>query len=150
MVIGIGALASLGLAMPTGLAFGYGYGYGVRSGYNAWKPSKNDAVNQLHMSPNPVEGAMGAGLKSAEEVTGNQVKQLPIKGLTDNPSLAKSADTVADPLSNKIWSPVVRAYMDKSKIKSHEDYQNWVKRGITPDGRKYKKQYKRKINRRVS
>lgn len=98
MVLGIGALASLGLALPTGLAFGYGYGYGVRQGYSAFKPPSKTA-DGLKMSANPVTGALGAGLQSAEERTGYKT---PIGTLTDEPSLVHEAQkTVSATASNQ-------------------------------------------------
>ncbi len=72
MVIGIATgLLGLGLALPTGLAFGYGYGYGVRQGYSAFKqPSKH--IQDLKMSPDPIQGSLGMGLQTAEERTGSK------------------------------------------------------------------------------
>lgn len=98
MVFGIGALASLGLALPTGMMFGYGYGYGVRAGYSAFK-KPSEEVQKLKLSSDPVQGALGAGLQSAEERTGVALsggipKQM---GMTTEPSIRKNVQTVAQP-----------------------------------------------------
>lgn len=95
MVLGAaaGGLMSLGLALPTGWMFGYGYGHGVRSGYNAYKPSKNQAVNDLHLSSNPVQGAQGAGLLSAEHMIQQQMEKSPL-GLTNDPSITAMSEQV--------------------------------------------------------
>lgn len=82
VLMGLGALAQLGLALPTGLAFGYGYGYGVRAGYHGFKVPDKKRAN-LHLSPNPVQGAFGAGLHSAHEVTGGHT---PLGQLSELPS----------------------------------------------------------------
>lgn len=67
MVIGLAGMAAAGIAaLPTGLGFGYGYGYGVRMGYHAFKVPKKQETG-LHLSPDPIQGAMGAGLHSADE-----------------------------------------------------------------------------------
>lgn len=84
MLAGIGALMQLGLALPTGLAFGYGYGYGVRAGYHSYRPSASQQTKDLHLSANPIQGATGAGLLSAEERTQQQAPSLPIP-LNANP-----------------------------------------------------------------
>lgn len=131
MVLGFGALASLGLALPTGLAFGYGYGYGVRQGYSAFKPPGKTA-NNLKLSANPVTGALGAGLQSAEERTG--VKNLgisTIQGEPDNTSISQSSDklvTTGTPqerewISNKDGSEhITRAQKNEM---SREEYKRW-------------------------
>lgn len=131
-MIGIGALASLGLALPTGLAFGYGYGYGVRAGYSAFRPPSKP-VNELKLSADPVQGALGAGLQSAEERTSVPVMAAGVP-MTTEPSIANEASKTVDEspwvYSQKEGVPRVR----KSQLRSHEDYVNFVKRGILPDG----------------
>lgn len=131
MVLGIGALASLGLALPTGLAFGYGYGYGVRQGYSAFKPPSKTAAG-LKMSANPVTGALGAGLQSGEERTGVKT---PIGSLTTDPSIShevkklSTASTTAAPtvdrdiLTSKTGKySISRAQKDQM---DREEYYNW-------------------------
>lgn len=132
-----GSLVSLGLALPTGMAFGYGYGYGVRAGYHAFKPSQNSDVTKLHLSPNPVEGATGAGLFSAEEMTGHSIPSL---GLTDEPSLTQQVSKVVDtnpqqkqaPIDmnsqDYIQSPLVGiAPRHRDSFKDHQDFVDFVK-----------------------
>lgn len=68
----LGAFLSLASALPTGWMFGYGYGHGVRSGYNAYRPSKNARTNELHKSLNPITGSQGAGMLSAEEMVASK------------------------------------------------------------------------------
>ncbi len=91
MVIGIATgLLGLGLALPTGLAFGYGYGYGVRQGYSAFKqPSKG--IQDLKMSPDPIQGSLGMGLQTAEERTPMKSIQPP---LSTGPSLQQQEKTI--------------------------------------------------------
>ncbi len=91
MVIGIATgLLGLGLALPTGLAFGYGYGYGVRQGYSAFKqPSKG--IQDLKMSPDPIQGSLGMGLQTAEERTPAKSIQPP---LSTGPPLQKQEKTL--------------------------------------------------------
>lgn len=131
-MLGIGALASLGLALPTGLAFGYGYGYGVRAGYNAYKQPSSE-VQKLKLSPNPITGALGAGLQSAEERTGTVVAGIPV---TDEPSLAaESAKTVEEPYNPSLHQVAdvnkkeIRnkcgKYRMVSSFKSYEEMQEW-------------------------
>lgn len=134
MVIGIATgLVGLGLALPTGMAFGYGYGYGVRAGYNAYKQPSSE-VQKLKLSADPVQGALGAGLQSAEERTGVQLssgvpKQL---GMTDEPSLANQAAIAQAPQERMISSPLPGiAPVPRSSLKSHEDYVAFVK-GLEP------------------
>ena len=145
MVFGLGALTSIGAALPTGWLFGFGYGHGVRTGYNSFKPSKNQITNQLHTSPNPLQGSLGMGMHSAEEMTGAQSQKLPVQGLTDTPTPQKDPNHKTAHLT---WSPSARAYYPRDKLKTHEDYQNWVKRGIYPSGRHHRSTYKRGINRK--
>lgn len=137
MVLGAaaGGLMSLGLALPTGWMFGYGYGHGVRSGYNAYKPSKNSAVNQLHLSSNPVQGAQGAGLLSAEHMMAQQEKSpmLQSLGATTEPSVANASSVVSNPNDKWVYSNVGGApRLRKSQLRSHEDYVAYVKHGINP------------------
>lgn len=98
-MLGIGALASLGLALPTGMAFGYGYGYGVRAGYNAYKQPSHE-VQKLKLSPNPVTGALGAGLQSAEERTGTSIQGLTLDDPAIQPEKSKLV-TDREYLTNK-------------------------------------------------
>lgn len=145
----LGGLASLGLALPTGLAFGWGYGYGVRMGYSAFKPSKNNSVESLRLSANPVDQAKGAGLFSAEEITGHS---LPEFGATDDPSLKRENSKILDPSTqnqmidmNKvrsqenpysdqhlIHSPYSRREIPFEDFKTRRDFQLFVKKGIIP------------------
>lgn len=156
MVFGIGALASLGLALPTGMAFGYGYGYGVRAGYSDYK-KPSSPVQELKLSPNPVTGALGAGLQSAEERTNVPVLgNIPNtnQGIPAEPSqtLESSKLTTDDPwVYSKVGGiPRIR----KSQLRTHEDYVNYVKRGIFPDGSgagyatKARLYFKKTLNRR--
>lgn len=136
MVLGIGALASLGLALPTGMAFGYGYGYGVRAGYNAYKQPSSE-VRKLKLSANPVTGALGAGLQSAEERTG-VVAGVPVmktpEGITgQEPSLAASAAqlttdkkqwTQPDLIYNKAGTYSIKR-SDQQKM-TREQFRNWM------------------------
>lgn len=126
--LGIGALASVGLALPTGALFGYGYGYGVRAGYHSFKPSKSDITKDLHLSPNPMSGAQGAGLLSSEERTGSPL------GLSDQiNSLAEASKIEDSPGATKmVHSPLPGiTARPKSSFKSHEDYTAFVK-GLEP------------------
>lgn len=95
MVLGFATLAGrAGLGMLTGfgsgLGMGIGYGYGVRLGYNMYSPSKNKTTNQLHTSLNPLEGSVGAGLLTAEEVTDKQASRA---GLTTPEQLVPEVQT---------------------------------------------------------
>lgn len=125
-MIGIGALASLGLALPTGLAFGYGYGYGVRAGYNAYK-QPSDEVKKLKLSANPVTGALGAGLQSAEERTGVTVAGIP---MTSEPPLASESTKLEEDTSQPVkmlHSPLPGILpRPKSSFKDYSDYKAFV------------------------
>lgn len=128
MVLGIGALASLGLALPTGMAFGYGYGYGVRAGYNAYKKPSSE-VEKLKLSPNPVTGALGAGLQSAEERTG-QVAGIPVMKtpegtISQEPSIVANVNKVTKPTGD--WRYNQNGFRaDVSKM-TREEYRDFVK-----------------------
>lgn len=141
-----GGLASLGLALPQGLAFGYGYGYGVRAGYHAYKPSQSSVTKQLHLSSNPIQGAQGAGLLSAEEMTG-----VPM-GMTNEPSLKRESSKMVEPTTNSsmidmnqvrattnpysdqhlIHSPYSNKEIPFSDFRSREDFKRFVKTGYIP------------------
>lgn len=118
VIAGIGALASLGLALPTGLAFGYGYGYGVRQGYHAFRPSKSSVTRDLHLSPNPVKGAHGAGLLSAEEMTSRQSEKVQ-PPLNVPPPPQQTARTISDSMSPK---PIKRAKTGHKYESNEERY----------------------------
>lgn len=126
-MLGIGALASLGLALPTGLAFGYGYGYGVRAGYNAYKQPSSE-VQKLKLSPNPVTGALGAGLQSAEERTGVTVAGLP--PMTSEPSLTAESTKLEEDTSQPekmLHSPLPGILpRPRSSFKDYSDYKAFV------------------------
>lgn len=128
----IGAGLGTALAYPTGFLFGYGYGSGVRHGYNSYKPSENPNINKLHTSPNPLDGALGAGALSAEERTSQVSKQIGLP-MTNDPSLTVNANQA---VSNDPWvyskvGGVPR--MKKSQLTDHTDYVNFVKYGIDPN-----------------
>lgn len=124
MVVGATALIGAGLALPTGLMFGYGYGYGVRAGYSAFK-KPSDEVQKLKLSPDPVTGALGAGLQSAEERTKIPVLGSVSRQTTDTPSLSaeqrKLETQQGDWRHNKIG-----LYRDVSKM-TREQYQAFIR-----------------------
>lgn len=134
MVIGLASgLLGLGLALPTGMAFGYGYGYGVRAGYSAFRPpSKN--VQDLKMSPNPVNASLGMGLQTAEERTGVTAPGVP--PMTDEPSLVAQTSKMVDQPKKITYNSVgvpqgyVRSPTGqlrlKSSFKSYEEYRRFV------------------------
>lgn len=134
MPIGFGALASLGLALPTGMAFGYGYGYGVRQGYHAFKPSKSDVTKQLHLSPNPVTGATGAGLLSAEHMHQNRAglqqpenfsaqQGVPETAVSLPTSPAKPVERIQHPNFNTSISKAQKRQM------TYRQWKHWLKTG---------------------
>lgn len=86
----------IGTATLGGLGMGYGYGLGVRMGYNAYKPSKRQAVNDMVVSPNPITAGTGMGLHVAEQrfpetATGTQATDTPTPEITQGtPRMIKS------------------------------------------------------------
>lgn len=105
MVLGLGALASLGLALPTGMAFGYGYGYGVRAGYSAFKQPSSE-IQKLKLSADPIQGSLGAGLQSAEERTQVNLSQRGVSnmGMTTEPSITANQETMMnEQKSDREW-----------------------------------------------
>lgn len=90
-----GGLLGLGLALPTGLAFGFGYGYGVRQGYHSFSPSKSPATRNLYQQPDPIKGALGQGLLSAEERT-----KAPL-GISEPPSIGAQKSKVDSVLTGQ-------------------------------------------------
>jgi hypothetical protein len=148
MSIGIGALASLGLALPTGLAFGYGYGYGVRQGYHSYKPSKSPDITTLRTSPNPVTGGLGMGLASAEEFTNNQNPTVPnLKGASI-PTVGQQAKETVVPTketySNKSFTYTKQQIYAKGAKAGMSKYEAWKafhanKRPFSPANTTYKK-----------
>lgn len=125
MVLGFGALASLGLALPTGMAFGYGYGYGVRAGYSAFK-KPSDEVNKLKLSADPVKGALGAGLQSAEERTGAQIKKVPNLDLSNEQSASSDVEKIMTPKQERRFVGKGGWTMTKSQM-----YQKALSHGIS-------------------
>lgn len=142
MVLGMlaGGLAGLALAGPTGLAFGYGYGYGVRQGYSAFKPPSKTA-NDLKLSANPVTGAAGAGLQSAEEHT--DVKT-PVGTLTPEPSLIAESAKMSE-MANPQETYKAGGYYTapngkirlKSSFKTKEELDAWIQKNSKKKPYKY-------------
>lgn len=127
MVLGFATLAGrAGLGMLTGLGsglgMGIGYGYGVRLGYNMFKPAKNQKVNALHTSLNPIEGSIGAGMLTAEEVVGRQ-SQEPTFSLKD---VAQGKPEVEQPQQKKYYDNPNGLYYTKDMI-----YRTGAKHGMT-------------------
>lgn len=94
MVFPLAALGGAALSPLQGLGFGFGYGYGVRLGYHSFKPSKNQGITNMRLSPNPLTAGTGMGLASAEEM---HDQKLPIGPLTDTPT------AVATPEEETVW-----------------------------------------------
>lgn len=115
MVLGIGALASLGLALPTGMAFGYGYGYGVRAGYSAFKEPSSE-VQKLKLSANPVTGALGAGLQSAEERTNVPILGTIPKNETPEPSITAQSQKLTTDKPEYVWNRDQTLHWPKTRI----------------------------------
>lgn len=83
MAFPLALLGGAALSPLQGLGFGFGYGYGVRLGYHSFKPSENDTITNMRLSPNPLTAGTGMGLASAEEMHG---EKLPLEGMTTNPT----------------------------------------------------------------
>lgn len=152
MVIGMlgGSALSLGLALPTGWMFGYGYGHGVRSGYHAFRPSKNKATRDLHLSMNPVTGAGGAGLLSAEEMTQRQAPKLPIpmSGIPAVGAQKTKLDNSVRPkhtMENRLWNragtKAIQRYQRYEMSRSY--YKRWYE-GDFHWGERTKTSYRRR------
>lgn len=152
VIAGIGALASLGLALPTGLAFGYGYGYGVRQGYHAFRPSKSSVTKDLHLSANPIEGAKGAGMLSAEEMTSKQATNInPTFPATPQPtpqttgqSLVSSPQLTHDEKlkkHNALVSNDGSVTINSTRKLTHEEYLAFKKKNIIPNDLKTSKNW---------
>lgn len=128
---GLGRLG-LGAAMSPlqGLGFGFGYGYGVRLGYHTFKPSKSSTTTGLRLSPDPIQSSVGMGLGTAEERTGVALQSAPLEGLSQQPNPMPTPKKDEWIYSKKRGVPRIK----KSQIKTHEEYVNYIKHGILPDG----------------
>ncbi len=146
MVIGIATgLLGLGLALPTGLAFGYGYGYGVRQGYSAFK-QPSQGIQNLKMSPDPIQGSLGMGLQTAEERTNKQIQP----PLSTGQPLAQTATALMSTPSteNTQLAPTIQEKLQQFK-KSNSDrdaYYAEKRRLEEIERKKYSKYSKQKFN----
>ncbi len=123
MVLGVGTgLIALGLALPTGLAFGYGYGYGVRQGYSAFKPP-SQGVNDLKMSPDPIQGSLGMGLQTAEERTQKTI--VPPGGIDVQEPAVSDKNLISETGKDKYVTNSVGVRRLESEVK--KDRETWRK-----------------------
>jgi hypothetical protein len=144
------AAASVGMAGLAAAAFGYNYGYHVRRGYHDFKPSKNQKTSDLIASIDPNKQNAGLGMMAAEQRTDQKIGDTTV---TTEPSLVMESSSLAqnegDPwiYSKVSGTPRIR----KSKIKTHQQYVDYIKRGINPEtGKRWSSYYYAKRYNRLS
>ena len=93
----------------------------MRQGYHAFKPSKSNVTRDLHLSPNPVKGAHGAGLLSAEEMTSKQTKAIqPIVPVSEPPTPKQQAKKIESAVSTPKKPSTNQSYLKSpSYLREH-------------------------------